>query len=66
MYKFADKSSAPGSVPFSDMVIENRDTRMLKLDANGKPMFSFYSFLDDDTIIFATDPKTLTEVVRRY
>ena len=52
------------SLPFVDTVIENRDARAV-LDANKKPIL-FYSFLDPDTIIIATDPKTLTEVVRRY
>ncbi len=52
------------SVPFKDAVIANRDARAV-LDASGNPLF-FYSFLDQNTIIFATDPRTLTEVVHRY
>ncbi len=48
---------------FQDTVISNRDARAV-IDSTGKPLF-FYSFLDPNTIIFATDPKTLTEVVRR-
>ncbi len=49
---------------FQDTLIENRDARAV-LDADGKPIM-YYSFIDQNTIVFATDPKTLPEVVRRY
>jgi hypothetical protein len=52
------------SVPFADTVIANRDTRAV-LDANRKPLF-FYSFLNQNTLIFAADAKTLSEVIRRF
>ena len=52
------------SVGFQDAVIANRDARAA-VDANKKPLF-FYSFLDTNTIVFATNPKTLAEVVRRF
>ncbi len=52
------------SVPFKDTIIANHDARAA-FDASGKPLL-FYSFLDTNTIIITTDPKTLTEAVRRF
>lgn len=49
---------------FSDAVISNRDARAV-LDADKKPLL-YYSFLDQNTIIIATDSKTLGEAVRRF
>ena len=52
------------SVKFTDAVIGNRDARAV-LDASGDPIL-YYSFLDPNTVVIATDSKTLTEVIRRY
>lgn len=49
---------------WSDVFIENRDARAV-VDANNKPIL-FYSYLDQNTIVFATDPKALTAVVQRF
>lgn len=51
-------------VPFTDTIIENREARAI-LGANNKPVL-FYSFLDPNTIIITTDPKTLTEAILRF
>lgn len=51
-------------VKFTDAVIQNRDTRAV-FDANKKPLL-YYAFVDQNTIVIATDPKTLTEVVHRF
>jgi hypothetical protein len=51
-------------VKFTDAIIGNRDARAV-LDAGKRPLF-YYSFIDQNTILMATDPKTLTEAVRRY
>ncbi|MBP6884969.1 MAG: hypothetical protein KBC17_04100 [Candidatus Pacebacteria bacterium] len=50
--------------PFKDALVQNRDARVVE-DANGVPVL-FYSFLDPNTILIATDPKTLIEGVRRF
>ncbi len=52
------------SATFTDALIANHETRAI-LSADKKPIF-FYSFLDQDTIVFTTDPKTLAEVVQRF
>ncbi len=49
---------------WNDTFIENRNARAI-VDANNKPIL-FYSFLDQNTILFATDPKALTAVVARF
>lgn len=49
---------------FSDALIGNRDVRAV-LDADKNPVL-YYSFLDPNTVVIATSPKTLTEVIRRY
>ena len=51
------------SMPYTETLIENHDTRAL-LDINKKPVL-FYSFLDENTVIITNDAKTLTEAVRR-
>jgi len=51
-------------IKFTNMVIGNRETRTV-LDANKQPML-FYYFLDQDTLVIATDAKTFSEVVRRF
>jgi hypothetical protein len=50
--------------PFKDALVQNRDARVVE-DSEGTPVL-FYSFLDPNTIFFATDPKTLIEGVRRF
>lgn len=52
------------SMTFANVIVENRDARAV-LGASGKPIL-FYSFLDQNTIVIAADPKTFFEVVRRY
>ena len=49
--------------PVTEVLIENHDTRAV-LDSLKKPVI-FYSFLDENTVLIAIDPKTLTEAVRR-
>ena len=51
------------NMTFQGTLVENRDARAV-LDPGGKPLF-FYSFIDQNTILLSTDPKTLTEAVRR-
>ncbi len=48
---------------FQSVIIQNRDSRAL-VDMSKNPVL-FYSFLDPDTVIITTDPKTLTEAIRR-
>ncbi len=58
-------ANAPAlNAKWNDAVIENRDARAV-IGADKKPLL-FYSFLDPNTIIIATDAKTLTAVVQRY
>jgi len=52
------------NMKFRDSIIGNHDARAA-LDASQKPLL-FYSFLDDDTVLIATDAKTFAEAVRRY
>jgi nitrate/nitrite-specific signal transduction histidine kinase len=48
---------------FEDVVYKNRDTRALR-DSNRK-INLIYSFLDKNTIIIATNPETLDQVITR-
>lgn len=48
---------------FSDLIIENRDARVIKNEF-GEVVF-FYTFIDDEHLLFATKGKTLAEVIRR-
>jgi|GEM_PF-2809421 len=64
--KGSDSTSTPRSFfqkTFKDIVIKNKDTRAL-FDETGKPIF-FYTFVDRQHIVFATDPSTLGEVIVR-
>ena len=51
------------NVTFTDVVLSNRDTRAVR-DSNGTPFF-YYTFIDKDRILFAQDPKLITEIVRK-
>ena len=52
------------NMTFNDTVIGNHDARAV-LAADGSPIL-YYSFLDQDTILFATDPKTLNQAVSKF
>lgn len=54
---------ADRTVVFTDVVLSNRDTRAVR-DPNGSPYF-YYTFIDRDKILFAQDPKLITEIVRK-
>lgn len=49
--------------PFEDVVIKNRDTRVLK-DNNGNVIL-FYTFANKKTLIIANSSDTLEEIIRR-
>lgn len=51
------------NVTFTDVVLSNRDTRAIR-DENGTPFF-YYTFIDRDKILFAQDPKLITEIIRK-
>ncbi len=51
------------NVTFTDVVLSNKDTRAVR-DSNGTPYF-FYAFIEKDKILFAQDPKLITEIVRK-
>lgn len=59
----AQASVVNRNVTFTDVVLSNRDTRAVR-DENGSPYF-YYMFLDKDRILFAQDPKLITEIVRK-
>lgn len=48
---------------FRDLVIGNRDTRVIR-DEFGEIIF-FYTFIDDENLLFATKEGTLNEIIRR-
>ncbi len=48
---------------FVDIVLSNRDTRAIR-DDNGTPFF-FYTFIERDKILFAQNPKLITEIGRK-
>ena len=57
-------STATTTLPvFQDKVITNKDTRAL-VDSTGKTLF-FYSFVDQNTLIFTTSASTFGEVISR-
>jgi hypothetical protein len=47
--------------PFKDMVLKNKDSRVLT-NSEGKVLF-FYTFIDRSYIVFASDPETLQAVI---
>lgn len=51
------------NMTFTDVVLSNNDTRTIR-DSNGAPYF-YYTFIDKDKILFAQDPKLITEIVRK-
>jgi hypothetical protein len=51
------------TIRFIDIVFSNKDARAVR-DPNGNPFF-YYSFIDKTKIIFAQDPKLLTEISRK-
>ncbi|MFA6446066.1 MAG: hypothetical protein WCW14_02335 [Candidatus Paceibacterota bacterium] len=56
-------NSNSGIAKFEDVVIRNKDVRVLK-DKNGK-IFMMYSIPDNETIIITTDEYTLKEILSR-
>lgn len=57
-------STAPFVIPiFSDFVVKNKDTRILK-DNTGKTVL-IYSFIDKNTIAITTNENTFSEIVTR-
>ncbi len=52
------------NMPFADTIVQNRDARAV-MGADGRPLL-FYSFIDQSTIVIASDPRAFFEVVRRY
>jgi hypothetical protein len=53
----------PLNFQFQDDVVGNKDARILQ-DAEGNTIF-LYSFLDQQTLVFATDEQTLEEIENR-
>lgn len=58
-----DTQAINRNVTFTDVVLSNKDTRAVR-DENGTPYF-YYTFIDRDKILFAQDPKLITEIVRK-
>jgi hypothetical protein len=51
------------NISFIDTVFSNKDVRAVR-DQNGTPFF-YYSFIDKTKILFAQDPKVLSEISRK-
>lgn len=60
---FASEIDPEKSYVFKDKIIGNKDTRALE-DAEGNMLF-FYTFVDNQTIVFAKNEETLEEVIDR-
>ena len=56
-------SSAIDTMKFQDAQFDNQDCRVIK-DASGKIIF-LYSIINQNTIVIATSPDTLREIVSR-
>lgn len=60
---FTEKSDLEKNYVFRDKIIGNKDARAL-VDPEDKILF-FYTFVDNNTIVFAKDAETLEEIINR-
>ncbi len=60
---FLHASTTPGTTTFQDVVIRNKDVRVLK-DTTGKAAI-LYSFPSKDTLVITTDEETFKEIIGR-